>query len=708
MRSYGQFCPIARASEILAERWTPIIVRNLLYGCTTFSELAQGAPGISRSLLSKRLTQLQRAGVIEVRAKPDGNGSTYELTQAGRQLWPVLQAIGDWGMRWLQLAPATTSPDVVLWAWATAYLERDRLPDRRVLVRFEFAGQPPPRQQLWLLIDDGRAEVCHKHPGFDDDLVVCVRNPRAFAAWHLGLVQWSDALRAGDIHVTGPRHLARALPTWNRRRQPAQASLQRAQPDRAAQPGRRAATAIPGFAGALLRPGDDGYDDARKVWNGAIDRRPAYIARCSGVDDVVAALRFARQRDLPLAVRSGGHGVAGTAVCDDGVVIDLSLMKDVTVQPSSATARADAGVVWGELDTATQALGLATTGGVVSHTGIAGLTLGGGIGWLMRRHGLTIDNLLAAEVVTAAGEVVTATSDEHPDLFWGLRGGGGNFGVVTSFTYRVHPAGPAVLAGPILWSLEDAPEVLRAYREFAAAAPRELTTTVTLRRAPALPLLPIELHGRPVCTITVCYAGEIAAGQRALAPLRTLGRPLLDLVDVRPYTALQTMLDATVPHGWHYYWKTASFRSLDDHLIDTMVDHSARSRSPRSYAVLFHLGGAVSDVDHDATAYPDRAAAHTLNINAVWLPGEPVGEDEVAWTRQFAAAVSPHATGAYLNFLDRDDADRVRGVFGEATYQRLVALKDRYDPDNVFRSNHNIRPSRHQPVADRPVAPAPV
>jgi len=697
VRTYGQFCPIARASEILAERWTPIILRNLLYGCTAFSDLASGAPGISRTLLSQRLRELERAAVIEIRPKSDGNGSTYHLTQSGRELWSVLQGIGDWGAKWLELAPATASPDVVLWSWCTAYLQRDRLPDHRVLTRFDFPNQPKPRHRLWLLVDDGTAEVCHKHPGFDEDLVVVVEDAQAFAHWHMGLIEWGNVLRAGAVRVTGPRDLVRALPTWNRRRTPPH--QRRPVTSLPGPPGPMhvpdvRSSVISGFAGQHLEPGDDGYDGARRLWNGRIYRRPAHIARCRTVADVVAALRFARERDLPIAVRGGGHGVAGTASCDDGLVIDLSPMKDIHVDPGARTARAGAGVLWGELDAVTQAFGLATTGGVVSHTGIGGLTLGGGIGWLMRRFGLTIDNLLRADVVTADGAVTTASADEHPDLFWGLRGGGGSLGVVTAFTYRLHPVGPEVLTGPVLWPLEDAPNLLRFYRDFVAAAAHEVATTVTLRRAPPLPMVPVELHGRPVCMVTMCYVGDPTTGARALAPLRTYGRPLLDLVDHRPYTNLQSLVDATVPHGWHYYWKSVNLPPLDDKVVDVMVEHAAEIRSPRSYAVMFHLGGAVSDIDEHATAYTHREATHSLNINAVWLPDEPHGADEIRWAQAFSAAVAPHQTGVYVNFLDHDDRDRGRAAYSARTSRRLAALQDHYDPDNIFQPNHILRPSR--------------
>jgi FAD binding domain-containing protein len=363
------------------------------------------------------------------------------------------------------------------------------------------------------------------------------------------------------------------------------------------------------FAGAVIAPGDPAYDDARQVWNGAIDRRPALIARCGGVPDVVAALRHARERDLLVAVRGGGHGVAGQAVCDDGLVIDLSPMRAIAVDPAARTARAQAGVLWGELDGATQEHGLATVGGIVTHTGIAGLTLGGGIGWLMRRHGATVDNLLSADLVTAEGELLRAGADEHPELFWGLRGGGGNFGIVTSFEYRLHAVGPTVLAGPIYYALEDAPEVLRFYRDYAAQAPDELTTILNLRQAPPLPFLPAELHGRPVLTVAVCYAGPIERGGQVLAPLRGCGRPLVDAIGPRPYVELQELFNPTVPHGWHYYWKSCELPPLQDGAIDTLVEHAARIASPRSYVIVFQLGGAVARVGEHDTAYGQRDAA---------------------------------------------------------------------------------------------------
>ncbi len=441
----------------------------------------------------------------------------------------------------------------------------------------------------------------------------------------------------------------------------------------------------------MLAPGDAGYDEARKVWNGAIDRRPALIARCHGAADVVAALRHARERDMVVAVRGGGHGVAGLAVCDDGLVVDLSPMRGIAVDPAARTARAQAGVLWGELDGATQEHGLATVGGIVTHTGIAGLTLGGGIGWLMRRHGATVDNLVGAEVVTADGEVLRASADEHPELFWGLRGGGGNFGVVTSFDYRLHAVGPTVLAGPVYYALDDAPEVLRFYRDYIADAPDELTTILNLRHAPPLAFLPAAVHGRPVVAVVVCYAGSLERGEELLAPLRRFGSPIVDAIAPRPYVELQELFNAAVPHGWHYYWKSWELPPLQDDAIDTLVAQAEQITSDRSYIIVFQLGGAVARGQD--TAFAQRDAAHDVNINAVWLPDDPEPERHVEWARSCFAALEPFAGGrAYVNFLADEGADRVRAAYGEEKYARLVELKRAYDPSNVFRMNQNIAP----------------
>ena len=367
--------------------------------------------------------------------------------------------------------------------------------------------------------------------------------------------------------------------------------------------------------GPVIGPGDEGYDTARRIWNGAIDRRPACIARCTGVADVVGAIRFARERDLQVAVRAGGHGVGGHALCDGGLVIDLSPMKGIHVDPQARTARAEAGVLWGELDRETQLFGLATVGGIVSHTGVSGLTLGGGIGWLMRKYGATVDNLLSVDVVTADGELVTASEDENPDLFWGVRGGGGNFGIVTSFEYRLHPVGPIVLAGPIFHPLEDAPEVLRFYREFVAAAPDELTTIVELELAPPLPFLPEDVHGKPIVMVGACYAGSPEEGAEVVRPLKEFGRPIVDLLEPKPYMALQSTFDPLVPHGWHRYWKSVELPPLTDGAIDTLIDHTSRPTSPSSYTIILQLGGALGRVAEDeppsASATPPTTSTST-------------------------------------------------------------------------------------------------
>jgi FAD/FMN-containing dehydrogenase len=445
--------------------------------------------------------------------------------------------------------------------------------------------------------------------------------------------------------------------------------------------------------GPVIDPGDEGYDAARAIWNGAIDRRPACIARCTGVADVIEAVRFARERDLLVAVRSGGHGVGGHAVCDGGLVVDLSPMKGIRVDPAARTARAEAGVLWGELDRETQLHGLATVGGIVTHTGIAGLTLGGGIGWLMRRHGATVDNLLSVDLVTAEGELLTASEDENPDLFWGARGGGGNFGVVTSFEYRLHPVGPIVLAGPIFYPLEDAREVLARYRRFIAAAPDELTTIFELSVAPPAPFLPEAVHGRPIVMVGACYAGAPEDGIEVVRPLKELGNPLVDLLEPKRYTALQSMFDPSVPHGWHRYWKAVELPPLTDDAIDTLVEHASAQTSPRSYCIVFQLGGALARVGDDETAFGRRDAAHSVNINAVWTEDDPGGERHVAWARDFFAAMQAHAGGrVYVNFLGDEGAERVRQAYGVRHYERLAELKRAYDPTNFFRLNQNIEP----------------
>ena len=458
-----------------------------------------------------------------------------------------------------------------------------------------------------------------------------------------------------------------------------------------------ATTQVPGFRGDLIAPDHDGYDDARAVWNGTVDRRPRLIARCSGTADVAAAVRFARARDLELAVRGGGHSVAGTAVCDDGIVIDLSAMRAVSVDPVERIAHVQGGALWGDVDQETQVHGLATTGGIVSHTGVGGVALGGGIGWLMRKHGLTVDNVVEAEVVTADGEIIRASAGDHPDLFWALRGGGGNFGVVTSFRFALHPVGPTVVAGPVFWAAEDTTDVLRFYREFVAGAPDELGSIVRFGTVPPLPVVSEELRFRPAIAVASCYAGPAEDGERAVRALREFGTPLVDLVGPTPYVDLQSGIDDTVPHGWHYYWKSTDLTGLSDEVIEILAERAYRATSPRSYAAMFHMRGAIARTPRDATAHPGRDVDHRISIDAVWLPeqDESVGAAETAWAREFLDALQPHRAGVYVNFLDSDDdPSRVREAYGDATFQRLAEVKAKYDPENVFHNNKNVPPGK--------------
>jgi hypothetical protein len=380
---------------------------------------------------------------------------------------------------------------------------------------------------------------------------------------------------------------------------------------------------INGFLGAVLEPGDNGYEAARRIWNGDIQRRPAMIARCTGTADVMAAVRFARERELSVAVRGGGHAVAGHALCEGGLVIDLSPMIGVRVDPVAGTVRAQGGCLWRHVDHETQAFGLAVTGGIVTHTGIGGLTLGGGIGHLMRRLGLTIDSLASCDVVTADGEFLVASEDENPELFWGLRGGGGNFGIVTSFEYQLHPLGPIVLAGVLAWPMAQAVEVLRTFRDFVAEAPDEVGIMANLRLAPPLPVFPEKLWGQPVVALVVCYAGPIEEGQEVLRPLLEFKTPAVDAVRPKPYLAHQALFDPAYPHGRHYYWKSWKLPPLSDPAIEVIVEQARAISSPLSAIPIFTLGGAVAQVEDDATAFSGRGCAHDINFVASWLPDDP-------------------------------------------------------------------------------------
>lgn len=449
------------------------------------------------------------------------------------------------------------------------------------------------------------------------------------------------------------------------------------------------------FQGQLITPRDPSYGDVRRVWNGMIDRYPALIARCTDPDDVAAAIALARDQGMPLAVRGGGHSAAGFGTCDGGVVIDLSPIRRVDVDPLARRARVGGGATWADVDGATQAHGLAVTGGLVTHTGVGGLTLGGGIGHLMRRCGLTCDNLTRAELVSAEGTTMTATSNENADLLWGLRGGGGNFGVVTRFEYQLHEVGPTVLAGALMYPLTEGAEVLRFYRGWADSVPDAMTSVVALRAAPPAPFVPTELHWQPVVAIAVCWSGPIEQGSAVLEPLRRFKRPLVDRVAPKPYLEHQQMFDATALHGRRNYKRNLNLAGLPDGAIALLIEHSMRRTSPHSLTLIFQLGGAVARVGEGATAYSDRAAMYNVDLNAQWLDGtDPRADEHVQWVRDFHAAMQPFATGgAYVNFLMGDEGDdRVRTTYGRAKYDRLVALKRRYDPDNVFHFNQNIRP----------------
>jgi FAD/FMN-containing dehydrogenase len=439
-----------------------------------------------------------------------------------------------------------------------------------------------------------------------------------------------------------------------------------------------------GVRGQVLRPGDAGFDTARRVWNGMIDRSPALIVRSAGAADVARAVDFARDHGLPLAVRGGGHSAAGNGVIEAGLVIDVSAMKGIRVSPGRRTVRAEAGLSWREFDAETQAFGLATTGGVVSSTGIAGLTLGGGIGWLMRSHGLSVDNLLSVDLVTADGKLRTVNAGEEPDLFWAVRGGGGNFGVGTSFEYRLHPVGPTVLGGLLIWPRAQARDVLRRFRDFTRTAPENASAYAALGTSP---------DGQPVVLVIPFFNGPIAEGEALLRPLREFGPPLADLVQPMPYTAFQQILDPLNPPGNRVYWKSAVLQRLDDDAIDTIIEHSAAPASPLSAAIIEFYGGAANRVGVGETAYPLRDAEYSLNAISAWT--DPAQDEaNIRWARRLWEAVWPYSPGSvYVNFLGVDEGeDRVRAAYGP-NYDRLAAIKARYDPGNLFRSNQNIKPA---------------
>ena len=448
-----------------------------------------------------------------------------------------------------------------------------------------------------------------------------------------------------------------------------------------------------GLRGQLRLPGEAGYDEARTIWNAMIDRRPAVVVRAAGAGDALHTVRLAAEHGLLLSVRGGGHNIAGNAVCEGGLMLDLSGMAAVRVDAGARRARVEPGARLADFDREAQAFGLATPLGINSTTGIGGLTLGGGFGWLSRKHGLTVDNLISADVVTAAGEIVRASATEHPELFWAIRGGGGNFGVVTSFDFALHPVGPQVIAGLIVHPFSAAPAVLREYRELVAKAPDELCCWVVARKAPPLPFLAPEVHGTEVLVLALCHAGDLAAGAEAAAPFKAIGTPIADVVGPMPYAGWQAAFDPLLTPGARNYWKSHDFVDLADGVIDVLLDAVRRLPSPQCEIFIGHLGGAINRVPVGATAYPHRDVNFVMNVHTRW---DTPAEDArcIAWTRALHEATAPFATGGvYVNFMPEDEAARVQaGAYG-VNYDRLTRVKATYDPRNLFRMNQNVTPA---------------
>jgi FAD/FMN-containing dehydrogenase len=445
------------------------------------------------------------------------------------------------------------------------------------------------------------------------------------------------------------------------------------------------------FQGQLLSPEDAGYHDVRQIWNAMIDRKPALIARCASVDDVVRAVAFARQRSLVVSIRGGGHNIAGNAVCDDGLMIDCSLMKSVSVDTNARRATVAPGCTLADFDAAAQVHGLATPLGINSTTGVAGLTLGGGFGWLSRKYGMTVDNLISADVVLADGRQVRASDTENTDLFWGLRGGGGNFGVVTSFEFQLHPVGPNVLSGLIVFPFSEAKPVLTKFAAFTESMPDDLNVWMVTRGAPPLPFLPAAVHGTGIVALALCYAGDPAVGAKLIEPLRAFGTVLGEHVGVQPYTAWQQAFDPLLAPGARNYWKSHNFSQLSEGAIDAIVAYAGKLPSPHSEIFIGTIGGQTTRVAADAMAYSSRDAKYVMNVHGRW---DTVAEDErgMAWAREFFAKSQPFASGgAYINFLTQDETDRIKFAYG-GVYSRLVELKKKYDPTNFFRMNQNIKP----------------
>jgi FAD/FMN-containing dehydrogenase len=447
-----------------------------------------------------------------------------------------------------------------------------------------------------------------------------------------------------------------------------------------------------GMRGPVILPDDPGYDDARGIWNAMIDKHPGAIADCSGVADVMHAVQVAGSDGLLLSVRSGGHNIAGSALCEGGLTIDLSGMKAVRIDPDALLAYVEPGATLGDFDHEAQAFGLATPLGINSTTGVAGLTLGGGFGWLTRRHGLTVDNLVAAEMVTAKGQRIRASEDENPDLFWAIRGGGGNFGIVTQFVFKLHPVGPQVLSGLVVYPFGQAKSVLNRYREFVETIPDELCVWAVLRKAPPLPFLPEEVHGREVVVLAFMYAGDAAQGERLIEPLRQFGEAYGEHIGPNPYTGWQQAFDPLLTPGARNYWKSHNFAALSDEALDVVIAYAANLPSPQCEIFVALLGGEANRVAADATAYAHRDVNFVMNVHARWE--EPSQDDLcIAWSRDFFEAARPFAMGGvYVNFMTEEETDRVVAAYGP-NFERLARIKGKYDPGNLFHLNQNIKPA---------------
>ncbi|MDO3722123.1 FAD-binding oxidoreductase [Marinobacter sp. chi1] len=445
------------------------------------------------------------------------------------------------------------------------------------------------------------------------------------------------------------------------------------------------------FGGSVLEPADSGYDDARQIWNAMIDRKPALIARCKSAEDVVAAVNFGREQRMLVSVKGGGHNIAGNAVCDDGLMIDLSQMKDVEIDADNRRALVGPGCTLADFDAAAQSHGLATPLGINSTTGVAGLTLGGGFGWLSRKFGMTIDNLISADVVTADGRMILASDSENPDLFWGLRGGGGNFGIVTSFEFKLHPVGPDLLSGLMVFPFGQAKSVLTQFARFTETMPDELNVWMVMRHAPPLPFLPESVHGERIVALAICYAGDPAVGQKLIEPLRSFGDAHGEHVGVQPFADWQQAFDPLLTEGARNYWKSHNFVKLTDEVLEVLIDYGSKLPSPHCEIFIGSLGGATGRVAADAMAYSSRDANYVMNVHGRWE--KPEEDDRCrGWARAFFEAAKPYASsGAYINFLSQDETDRVEFAYG-AAYERLVEVKNKYDPENLFRVNQNIRP----------------